>query len=112
MSERERGRLYERQVRLLIEALPHVMKDQRFALKGGTAINLFVRNLPRFSVDIDLTYLPVEPRDETIRNINGLLKDAAGAIEKAIPRCKVTPNRSFDSGQELKLLIEREGIII
>ena len=42
MSERERGRLYERQVRLLIEALPHVMKDQRFALKGGTAINLFV----------------------------------------------------------------------
>jgi len=112
MSESDRERLYERQVRLLIETLPYVMKDPRFALKGGTAINLFVRNLPRFSVDIDLTYLPVEPRDETIRNINGLLKDAALAIEKAIPKCKVKPNRSFDSGQELKLLIERDGTAI
>ncbi len=112
MSESERGRLYERQVRLLIETLPYVMKDPRFALKGGTAINLFVRNFPRFSVDIDLTYLPVEPRDETIRNINGLLRDAAIAIENAIPKCKAKPNRGFDSGQELKLLIERDGTAI
>nr|WP_280950576.1 nucleotidyl transferase AbiEii/AbiGii toxin family protein [Rhizobium leguminosarum] len=33
-----------------------------FALKGGTAINLFYRDLPRLSVDIDLTYLPLKPR--------------------------------------------------
>jgi predicted nucleotidyltransferase component of viral defense system len=112
MSESDRGQRYERQVRLLIETLPYVMIDPRFALKGGTAINLFVRNLPRFSVDIDLTYLPVEPRAETIRNINDLLKAAAHAIEKAMPTCKVRPTRSFDSGQELKLLIEREGTTI
>lgn len=29
-----------------------------FALKGGTAINLFVRDMPRLSVDIDVVYRP------------------------------------------------------
>jgi hypothetical protein len=50
------------QVALLIRALPLVAEEPVFALKGGTAINLFVRDLPRLSVDIDLTYLPVEDR--------------------------------------------------
>ena len=55
---------YQHQVALLIEALPFVAAEKEFALKGGTAINLFVRDMPRLSVDIDLTYLPVAPRDE------------------------------------------------
>ena len=42
-----------------VRALPHVAEEKAFALKGGTAINLFIRNMPRLSVDIDLTYLPV-----------------------------------------------------
>lgn len=45
---------YIEQVRLLVAVLPSVAKQTCFALKGGTAINLFVRNLPRLSVDIDL----------------------------------------------------------
>ncbi len=53
--------LYRRQVALLIRVLPYVAEETVFALKGGTAINFFVRDLPRLSVDIDLTYLPVEP---------------------------------------------------
>jgi hypothetical protein len=40
---------------LLVEVLPVVAGEPCFALKGGTAINLFVRDLPRLSVDIDLT---------------------------------------------------------
>ena len=44
------------------EAIPFVAAEKEFALKGGTAINLFVRDMPRLSVDIDLTYLPVAPR--------------------------------------------------
>jgi hypothetical protein len=48
---------YHRQVALLIRTLPFVAAEPDFALKGGTAINLFVRNMPRLSVDIDLTYL-------------------------------------------------------
>lgn len=63
--------LYRRQVQLLVDVLPLVMEEgASFALKGGTAINLFHRDLPRLSVDIDLVYLPIEPRDETIANID------------------------------------------
>ena len=57
---------YRRQVDLLVRTLPHVAQEKCFALKGGTAINLFVRNLPRLSVDIDLTYLPVAGRARSI----------------------------------------------
>jgi len=49
---------YDVQVRLLLRCLPEISRYPCFALKGGTAINLFVRDLPRISVDIDLTYLP------------------------------------------------------
>ena len=50
---------YRGQVQLLVDVLPAVAAEARFALKGGTAINLFEHDLPRLSVDIDLTWLPV-----------------------------------------------------
>jgi Nucleotidyl transferase AbiEii toxin, Type IV TA system len=50
---------YRKQVALLIRTVPLVAAEKEFALKGGTAINLFVRDMPRLSVDIDLTYVPV-----------------------------------------------------
>jgi hypothetical protein len=46
---------YMRQVELLVRALPYIARQDVFALKGATAINLFYRNMPRLSVDIDLT---------------------------------------------------------
>jgi hypothetical protein len=55
--------VFEAQVALLVRVLPHVATETCFALKGGTAINLFVRDLPRLSVDIDLVYLPIENRE-------------------------------------------------
>jgi predicted nucleotidyltransferase component of viral defense system len=58
--------LYEAQVELLVGILPYVAKETMFALKGGTAINLFYRDLPRLSVDIDLTYLPVKDRADSL----------------------------------------------
>ena len=82
------------------------MNDPRFALKGGTALNLFVRDLPRFSVDIDLTYLPIESRTNTISAINGMLQSVALAIAKQIRGSKVTASRPFDAGRELKLFVE------
>jgi hypothetical protein len=45
---------YHEQVQLLVSVLPHITKEECFALKGGTAINLFVRDMPRLSIDIDL----------------------------------------------------------
>jgi predicted nucleotidyltransferase component of viral defense system len=47
--------VYRKQVELLIRILPFIAEEDCFALKGGTAINLFIRNMPRLSVDIDLT---------------------------------------------------------
>ena len=69
--------LYRRQVALLIRILPFVAQEEEFALKGGTAINLFVRNMPRLSVDIDLTYLPVAPRAESLAAIDAAMKRIA-----------------------------------
>lgn len=66
--------VYARQVRLLVQTLPLVFQEPVFALKGGTAINLFVRDLPRLSVDIDLTYLPVEDRDTSLAAIDAALR--------------------------------------
>jgi len=50
---------YYRQVQLLLQLIPFVAQHDCFALKGGTAINLFVRDFPRLSVDIDLVFLPM-----------------------------------------------------
>ena len=71
---------YAAQVALLVQILPTVAKEDCFALKGGTAINLFYRDLPRLSVDIDLTYLPLEPRNEALGNINAAMERLAGSI--------------------------------
>ena len=54
-----RDTVFFRQAELLLRILPLIHREKVFALKGGTAINFFVRELPRLSVDIDLTYLPI-----------------------------------------------------
>lgn len=65
---------YQNQVSLLIDTLPVLNDFNCFALKGGTAINLFFQNMPRLSVDIDLTYLPIEPRETFLVNVEAELK--------------------------------------
>src|SRR5271168_114244 len=80
----DRSNPYFRQVELLVRVLPHVAKQGCFALKGGTAINLFVRDLPRLSVDIDLAYLPIEGRAESLRHVEEALHRLGSAIETAL----------------------------
>ncbi len=60
-----------------------------FALKGGTAINLFVREIPRLSVDIDLTYLPLNSRNEALKDIAEGLNRIKLDIEKNIKGIRV-----------------------
>ncbi|MXY68001.1 MAG: nucleotidyl transferase AbiEii/AbiGii toxin family protein [Acidobacteriia bacterium] len=79
---------YVRQVRLLLSVLPDIAKEPVFALKGGTAINLFYRDMPRVSVDIDLTYLPVADRESSLDNIDASLDRIARAITVRNPRVK------------------------
>jgi predicted nucleotidyltransferase component of viral defense system len=75
---------YRAQVGLLVRLLPLLASEPDFALKGGTAINLFWRNLPRLSVDIDLTYLPVADRATSLAAIDAALRRLAELIRARI----------------------------
>ena len=101
---------YRRQVGLLIRALPFVAEEKSFALKGGTAINLFVRDLPRLSVDIDLVYLPVKERAQSLAEISAALRRIAAHIVKAHPGTRVT-ERLYE-GAVTKLEVRSEGVQI
>ena len=74
---------YQNQVELLLNVLPVVAREEVFALHGGTAINLFVRNMPRLSVDIDLTYLPLDSgnRDAALQGIFDALERIKANLE-------------------------------
>lgn len=93
---------YGKQVGLLVRVLPLVMADDRFALKGGTAINLFVRDLPRLSVDIDLTWLPLQPRDEARSAIDLAMREAAARIKKGVRGARIDIGRD-NTGLTTKL---------
>ena len=94
--------MYRQQVDLLLQVLPHVAKENVFALKGGTAINLFVRDMPRLSVDIDLTYLPLDDRDTAMRGISEALNHIRQKINHTIPGIKSQLVQQ-SGGQEAKL---------
>lgn len=87
---------YERQVALLVRILPILAGERDFALKGGTAINLFVRDFPRLSVDLDLTYLPIQPREEAIRGIEAGLARITDNIMTSIRGAQVAAQRSAE----------------
>ncbi len=99
---------FTEQVRLLVSLLPSVAKQSCFALKGGTAINLFVRDMPRLSVDIDLAYLPLEDRDASLAGIDTALGEITADIEQHIPRAEVKASVLKGTGKRLKLLV-RQG---
>ncbi|TVR27638.1 MAG: nucleotidyl transferase AbiEii/AbiGii toxin family protein [Balneolaceae bacterium] len=97
---------YQQQVRLLIRVMPFLSATDQFALKGGTAINFFVRDFPRLSVDIDLTYLPVKSRTDSLEEIKEGVRQIAGELEKRIPGVEVTSQKS--GGTVSKLIIRTE----
>ena len=100
---------YKKQVGLLLRILPCVSKEKCFALYGDTAINLFIHNMPRLSVDIDLTYLPIKSRQITLKNISGALERIKNCIEDILPNvrvlCKPDVGRLVirADGEEIKL---------
>lgn len=103
---------YRQQVALLIRVLPFVAEERAFALKGGTAINLFVRDMPRLSVDIDLTYLPVEDRATSLAAINAAMLRIKERIERGIPAVRVNASRSADENIVTKLIVRASGVQI
>ena len=101
---------YRQQVALLLRTIPYIAKEKSFALKGGTAINLFVRDLPRLSVDIDLTYLPLLPRDRSLGAIDKAMKRVAAHIHKGIKGVQITEGKIDDA--VMKLFVRERGVQI
>jgi hypothetical protein len=66
----------------MLQVIRHVAEESCYALKGGTAINFFVRDMPRLSIDIDLTYVPVEGRDVSVRRMSDVLRRIAASVQR------------------------------
>lgn len=96
--------VFARKVELLLKLMPFVMNEGVFAVHGGTAINLFVKDMPRYSVDIDLTYMPLAGREESLKDINAHLESIIQHALPQLPGLHVVPN--YDT---CKLLCEYHG---
>ena len=99
--------VYRRQVALLIRLLPVVAEEKDFALKGGTAINLFVREMPRLSVDIDLTYLPIKSYAESLAAIDAAMGRIAARIKRDIAGSTLAEGQP---GSRTHLLVRADGV--
>jgi predicted nucleotidyltransferase component of viral defense system len=98
------NKTYYDQVDLLLSVLPALSQIEDFALKGGTAINLFFRDMPRLSVDIDLALIKLADRDQSIRLIDANLKVFAQKITQRNPEIKSIPKQSTDGYMRSLLL--------
>ncbi len=101
------NKAYTKQVKLLLDVLPEVAKETCFAMHGGTAINLFVRDMPRLSVDIDLTYVEIAERAETLGGINAALIRIKGRVEGLRPTMRVQHKVNV-----CKLQVDEHGVVI
>jgi hypothetical protein len=96
---------YRAQVELLLRSLPAIASAPDFALKGGTAINLFLRDMPRLSVDIDLTYLPVSNRDAALTDIRAQVATIAETLKRTVPGVNI----QLRDGDAPKLFVDKSG---
>ena len=101
-----------RQAELLLQILPFFKKQKVFALKGGTALNFFFQDLPRLSVDIDFTYLPVNDRELALTEISESLKQASDEIQSKIPAIKISYKKHSNSEKVFGLLLQRKNVTV
>lgn len=96
----------------MLRVLPFVAKENCFALKGGTAINMFLRDLPRLSVDIDLVFLPQEDRIVSKNGINDALARIKQELIKQIPGTEVKEKRDIKPSTITKLFVQNQTMQI
>jgi len=104
--------VFFRQAELLVRILPLIHKEDIFALKGGTAINFFIRDLPRLSVDIDLAYLPVNERDFALNDISNTLIRVSESIKKRIPGTKTVLKNIHGTNILRGMVVNRDGVTV
>ncbi len=95
-----------------MEILPLLQSEEIFALKGGTAINFFIRDLPRLSVDIDLTYLPINERDVAFKDISRSLINLKTKIDRQFPNTQTTQINHPDNKLVKGLVLNKAGSIV
>jgi hypothetical protein len=101
---------YVRTVQLLLAVAPAIFDTPAFAMKGGTALNLFLQDMPRLSVDIDVVFVPHElPRDEALRAIGDELAAAQARVEALGFSATL---RKSKEGNEAKLFVSEAGVEI
>jgi predicted nucleotidyltransferase component of viral defense system len=104
------NQFYVDAARLLIQVAPVVFESGVFALKGGTAINLFVRDMPRLSVDLDLVFPDHSlPRDQALAQINEAVRQVSARLK--IRGFQVRTVTATGAG-ETKILVRRGNIEI
>jgi len=101
---------FYRQADLLVRSIPAVAAEKCFALKGGTAINLFVRDMPRLSVDIDLAYVPVQLRSESLQAIEAALWRISGTLKETL-KAEVVESLG-ESKRVTRLFVRSSGVQI
>ncbi|WP_206171086.1 nucleotidyl transferase AbiEii/AbiGii toxin family protein [Phragmitibacter flavus] len=103
-------KVYVDTVRLLLEAAPEVFRAPHFALKGGTALNLFIQDMPRLSVDIDVVYTDHhKSRAEALAEIGRELNEVGEQLKAFRLDAQVT---STKDGDETKLLVRSGNILV
>lgn len=102
------NQIYLDTARMLTRIAPLVLIGDTFALKGGTAINLFVRDMPRLSVDLDLVLADhTLPREPALKRINDAIHQSAARLKKQGFQTHAPP--SADAGAT-KLIVRQNGI--
>ena len=102
------NQVYLDTARLMIQIAPLVFADNVFALKGGTAINLFVRDMPRLSVDLDLVFVDHRlDRDKALARINDAIRSAVDHLRK---RGFQTHTATAPDAGETKLFVRRDKL--
>lgn len=104
--------MYFKQSELLLRILPIVGRYNAFALKGGTAINFFIQNMPRLSIDIDLTYVILDSRNDALRNISDSLESIAEDIKRIFPDVKILFKKMANSNYTSSLVVDKSGVVI
>lgn len=104
--------IYYKQANLLLRILPYVESEKIFALKGGTAINFFIRDLPRISVDIDLAYLPVNSRETALHEISRSIENISQKIKRMFPDCNLSFKKIRKPAAIRTLIVSVDGVTI
>ncbi|MDR0983034.1 MAG: nucleotidyl transferase AbiEii/AbiGii toxin family protein [Culturomica sp.] len=94
---------YKKQVALLLDILPTIAEEKNFALHGGTAINLFHSDMPRLSVDADLTFIPfTDERNRDLEAIRTSLQNIKTKLSKRMPKIRFEDQQR--ANEDLKLI--------